>query len=560
MLSQYPNSSLALEGQLWYAKTLEWLRKEDEAQTLATQISNESIENGEEVIAAEAFLLLGRLAERENEPNKAIDYYSQALKYFSDSYLIVRAKAKVGDLYFSLEQYEKANAIYISVYEEAGTEISLDYYGRIQALRGYAALKRYDTAIYFAREMLDDYRFASYHPMIRLEYAGILLAAGYTNDALTEYQFMDTTFARTENGANAAFELAEYYETNQKDYRRAASYYGRAASVQSVLVAPVAKKRENALLRVLTLRGELFLADSLIALSDSARKYPENFRKPIPPGTSLSVADSVLRQADTLAGHAAEQRYVASFTPLNTDSLRAIQARAAYDLGEIYYTELENPDSALTWFEKALDWKVDSVRTPRTLFILAELKQAVRNTSGDEVAQLYRTIVDNYPRSSYAREVGRLQGLQTAQLALELNDYEYAVAESLLWAGDYTNAVEQLKDIIQENPASSIAAKSQYALGWIYEYRLLMPDSALAHYRVLTEKYSTSRYALAVKNKIPDTAEEGERNGQSPEPPKPQQEQIQPDKKRFDDDVRRGKMPAGRGAIPDTLKSRVIEE
>jgi tetratricopeptide (TPR) repeat protein len=503
------------------------------------------------------------MAEQESNRERALEFYSKALNFTDDGYAIASLYVKLGDLQFALQEYEKANASYMSVYEEGVPDIALNFYSRLQTIKGYAALKLYDTATYLSEEMLDDYRFAAYHPLVRLEYAGILLASGNPEDALSEYQFMDSTYARTENGANASYRLAEYYERQAGDYSRAASYYGKAGGVQGATVSAGGRKRENALLRIVSAYRELARNDSLVVLSDSARMYPENFLKLAPADTSSIAADSASVSPDSVTVLPPKPQYIATFKPLNADSMMTLRAKFAYDLGEIYYAELESPDSALAWFQKALDWKVDSTLAPRTLFILAELKQTHQKVSEDEIAAMYRTIVEDYPWSNYAREVSRILGLQVTEQTNDTFDGEYARAESLLWAGDYHSAIVQLKAIAIENPRSELAAKSQYALGWIYEYQLEKPDSALYYYRAIAEEHQSTPYATAVKNKLAGTNEEKQGSQiQPPQQPKqgetpkviPERDAVPTEP---DEGPIRRRLPQGRRAAPDSSKVRV---
>ncbi|HEX9829391.1 MAG TPA: hypothetical protein VGB10_04190, partial [Bacteroidota bacterium] len=257
-----------------------------------------------------------------------------------------------------------------------------------------------------------------------------------------------------------------------------------------------------------------------------------------------------------------EPKYIVTFKPLNPDSMRTVRARIAYDLGEIYYTEMEIADSALVWFERAWEWKVDSTRAPRTLFILAELKKALKNASPEDIAQTYHTILNEYSWSSYANEVRRILGIEIALRTTEEDDEAYAVAESLLWSGDYSSAIEHLKVIVGAIPPSTLAAKSQYTLGWIYEHQLHMPDSALMYYRAVAEQHKTSPYASAVKNKIAGAVEE-QKQEKPAQPAKPEQPPTESEQNlkitppAVDDDIRVRRLPQGRGARPDTVKTRI---
>ncbi len=552
LLGQYPNSELVLEGQLWLARTLERINRSAEAKEVALQAATDAVENNQPGIASQAYELLGDLALQDKVFPTAIEFYSRASESADDDFLAATNYVKLGDVYSSLNEHEKAVTAYIKVYDLV-SDPYLEYYSRLQASRGYAALKRYDTALFLTNEMLDDFRYASYHPSIRLEHAAILLTSGRTEEALDEYQFLDTSYVRVEAGANAALALAQYYEEQMVDYEKARHYYSRASSVQGMSFSDIARRRERSLGRLIALQRELFVNDSLVALSDSVLKYPQKF---LPVQDSLEV-DSLYSSQDSLA--AQTRKPPEQFKPVNTDSMRVVKARIAYDLGEVFYSELEISDSAVVWFQRALEWKVDSTRIPRALFILAQLEKTSEKKTDTELAQLYRTIVNDFPKSPYADEARNILGLAATTRSREEHDSAYAVAESLLWSGKYQAAIEKLKAIIEERADASMAAKSQYAIGWIYENYLDKPDSALVYYKLLVDHYRSSPYALAVKNKIGDIPKEGQQEEAKPVLPPPDQKETGAKSSEIDDVRPRLRTQEQKGSKQDTVKVKIRE-
>ncbi|MGH2569311.1 MAG: tetratricopeptide repeat protein, partial [Bacteroidota bacterium] len=484
LVVQFPNSPLMLESQLWLGRALEKSNNDEAARAVLSQLAETAVEQDELDLAAEAHALLGSIAEKEQKLQTVIEHYSKAIELTGDKFLTATLHAKIGDLYFSLPDYEKAIAAYIKVYDRV-SDPYLSYYSRMQAAKGYVVLKRYDSALYLIEEMLDDIRYGEYQPVIQLEFAHVLLISGHTNDALEEYQFLDTTYARTETGANAAYALAQYHET-KGDYVKARLYHVRAAAVTAAEISLRARRREGALGRVLSFQRQLAINDSLIVLTDSLQKYPENFYQapeqqnddslaagqdtsashllePIAAVDSATVSpdtlqasgeevaqqlehqvdDSVVARHDTSAARRPEPRL--TIKPVNIDSMRVVNARIAYDLAEVYYSDIEIPDSALAWFQRALDWKVDSTRVPRARFILAELGRTTNTNTELEIAEQYRQIIRDYPSSVYADEARKVLGLPVTVRDTQEDDRAYAVAESLLWAGQYDGAIERLK-------------------------------------------------------------------------------------------------------------------
>jgi tetratricopeptide (TPR) repeat protein len=552
LFAQYPNSSLVLEGQLWYAKTLAKERKQEEAKKAAAQVASLALEESEPDIASAAYELLGSIAESENDSRAAIDWYSKALENSQTDLRTYTINTKLGDLFFALQDYEKANAAYLRTYDQA-TDTYLNYYSRIQAARGYKALKRYDTALYLTSEMFNNVRFSEYHPIIRLEYARILLTSGRTDDALDEFRLIDTTNTNTETAANAEFSLAQFYESQEGDYSKARAYYSKASTVAGASIAVQAKRRENGLGRVLSLKRTLAVNDSLLALP------PEAFQTPakLPEAKDSAAVDTLGARVDSSAVRAVPTHPVAG--PVNPDSMKTVQARVAYDLGEAFHTELEIRDSAFVWFRRSLEWGVDSTRAPRATFILAELAKTSKTMTENEITRLYQKIVESYPSSVYADEARKILGIPLPPRIVEQKeDFEYSVAESLLWAGHYHLAIEHFKAIVDLDESSSLAAKSQYAIGWIYEQRLSKPDSALISYKTLVDRYKSSPYASSVRNRISEPPKTEKQD--TPVPKQEQDKQATKEKKIEESDVAPKVLSRPKESKADTSKTKPVEK
>ena len=171
-------------------------------------------------------------------------------------------------------------------------------------------------------------------------------------------------------------------------------------------------------------------------------------------------------------------------------------------MGELFYIDIENPDSAVFWYKEALKGIDDSVRTPRITYILAEL--ALSNASrgyGDGNA-LLRSIIETYPKSVYAMRAKIQLGVPLEPSESDDSGMLYKKAEATIDSGNYSQAISTLKKITSDFPLSPFAAKSAYTVGWLYEHRLSQPDSALNQYTVLLQTYSSSPYAARVRPRI----------------------------------------------------------
>jgi len=185
---------------------------------------------------------------------------------------------------------------------------------------------------------------------------------------------------------------------------------------------------------------------------------------------------------------------------LSSDSLRFLLTQSKFELGGLLMLDFGFPDSATVWFEKVARDSVNSAFIPRALYALAEIHGA----RGDSniVDSLYRKILERYRESEYGREVRRLMGLGGSSEAVDSAESRYTEAQRSLTDGKTDDALRSLKEISRKYPASHIAPKVQYAVGWIYENVLVQNDSAASWYRRLIKAHPNSLYAVNVQPKV----------------------------------------------------------
>ena len=306
---------------------------------------------------------------------------------------------------------------------------------------------------------------------------------------------MDTTYARTEPGARAAFELAKYYETSAGDYWKAREYYTRATTVPTIPSFAEANRKITSFTLYFSFKKELAVADSisLLAVRTDSAVSPA-------PLSAQAQGDSA-RRADSLRVAAQSAREL-----LMADSLNNTEERAGAGLGELFYTDLANPDSAFYWLKFALRHKYDASTAPRILYILAELAGTYPDKTSVLAKEYENQLVKDFPDSYFAKQS---QNIAPDQLAKDRSmidsENAYRAAESLLEEGKDSLAVVAFSQVVRHYPVSGVAAKSQYAIGWLYENRLAKMDSAAVKYKILIAQYPTSPYARAVSGKILDT-------------------------------------------------------
>jgi len=457
------SDELELEAMLWYARTLERLNRDADAVAEAERLIERSLAEGEESIAGHAFDVVGNVHSKAGEDALAAEAYRNAARYCEDETVRGIAQFRLGQELMQMGSFTEAAEAFLTV-TDVSEEEGLLRSSILAAIEAFRKAEEYDRALEVCTEAKDDYRLVNSILNIEYEEALTLLEKGQTEDAVRLLTVIDTTVARTTLGSRAAFALAKLYEA-RGEFQKAHEAYTRAAAYPVPDIYTTVLARGRAFGRYLTLAYERFRRDSILMQMDKG------------------IVDS-------------------SFSDRAADSLRALQAENSYELAEVFYADLQFPDSAGQWYRTALRTMKDTTKTPRILFILAEMRQSSSDEADSSPEQLYERIIEEYPKSLYAMRARVKLGLEAESSFVDSAGFVYQRAERTIEDGEYERAISQLTSIVNKYPLSPFAAQSAYAVGWLYEYRLGKPDSALAHYNDLIQHFSDTPYASLLRKRL----------------------------------------------------------
>ncbi|MBF8293800.1 MAG: hypothetical protein HW389_345 [Bacteroidetes bacterium] len=556
LLAKSPNGTLALESQLWLLKTLQRLNRFDDASRVGEDLSSTAADAGRGEIAGEALMILGDIAVSQKNTDGAVKQYTKSVATYDDGAMQAAAQLKIGDLYFSIPDYEKAAPAYFDVQKYSPDDYIL-YRTQIQAAIAYRHSKGYDQSLEILRKLESDYRFLDYRGTIRFEIGNTFAQSGKLEEAINMYRLVDTTNSKSEAGARAAFELGMLYQYEIGSYVDARGAYAHATVGGAQELTLDATKKVTALDSYFRLQQQFFKLDSIFYILDidsmwikkdssaslvkkdssfllAKKEYPalpvkKDSLAPLvkmDSSASLVIKDSILAVKDTTllrtrldtpkslrdtvqiskVRDTTLTRASASSLMIQKpkkDTLMASLGRLAYLLGELFYTDLDVPDSTFFWLNRSLKLGLDSVKTPRALYVLSEVARSSSDRRYGEEEDLYWIITEKYPKSLYAEEARIALGYRPTLTKEDPAASVYAVAESLMYAGRYQKALDSLGRIVRDFSDSPLVPKSRYTMGWIYENHLANPDSALSQYKTLAQKYVTTKYGLAAQRRIP---------------------------------------------------------
>lgn len=520
LAAQFPESDLIMESQLWLGKSLLRQKKDEEGIKQLEDVVA-AAPTGDEELAGEAAFELGQYYYARNDNSLAVRQYTVASELVDDSELKAQILFQIGKCYSELQQFDKAAV----AYEEAASSspvYTLLFQSQLQKIKSIAYLKKYDEALELLHEMLDDSKNTEYFGIIHFEIANILLLQGNIPDALVKYRYVDTAFARTDEAARSNYVLAKYYEEHEAQFDSARVLYNKARSeFPASEITKEAAAKADVYNKYWDLRKELNRYDSLykkemrplddrdsteFATKDSVAKADSTqllaVRSPI---TTEKNAQTKINPDSAANADSLKMKELAARAEMKkkmVDSLQQSIARTMFELGGLFFLELQRPDSALSRLNQVIEHYPSSSVAPRALYTIAEVLRTEKNAAAAEIDTVYQKIITLFPESPYANEARKNLGIPLSEADKDTVLSLFEEAEQLSEAGKYEPAIASFKRIAETYALSPHSAKALYTAGWHYENSVNKQDSAVAVYRRLIEKYPVSTYANRVRPKV----------------------------------------------------------
>lgn len=561
LISQYPESGLVFETKLWYGKSLLRQERNTEGLQMLGTLYTDALEDGDDDIAGRAALAVGEYYFAQNDFVNALKFFGESVAALGDGEENARTQFQIGICHSKLDETEEARKAFHAV-----GNFSPDYNTAFQASvyesRMLTRQEKFDPALEILFDRLDDSKFTEYFGTAHREVGNTYYAQGNIDEAVAQYRYVDTAYARTDDAARSMFALASLYEHTLFEFDSARTYYNKArVEFSGSEITPEAAIRSEIFGKYFILRRDLANYDTLImetihprpvkidslALAkqdsihradslahiargisplerlaqkqrDTAAIRPDSALAGAGgPSDSTARADSTLRIApkpvltkamrdslarmDTLAvlaAAAAKQKIL--------DSLATQVVRVKFELAGLMYLEMNRPDSALVYYADVVAGTKDSSLAARSYFTMAEIYGSQDSLSKAKTDSIYRLIIAIAPKSSYAQEARKNIGIPLLKEETDSAQVFYWAAERELAEGTPKRAIPLFRSLAARFARSPYAPKALYTVGWIFENTLVENDSAEAAYNELAEKYPASTYTVAAQPKLTEIA------------------------------------------------------
>ncbi len=185
---------------------------------------------------------------------------------------------------------------------------------------------------------------------------------------------------------------------------------------------------------------------------------------------------------------------------ISEDSLKTLLAKNQLDLGNLFLSEFDMPDSAYKYYYSNLTEYQNNLYYATSMFAMGSYYLTVENQKSAD--SLFNIIYDNYKNESIVNAAAVKLGKPLIDLNYDPALEQYKQAENLIFSGEYSSALFELQKIPNDFPKSAIAPKAIYASGWIEENELDNPEAAVEFYDTLIARYPASDYVRIVAPKI----------------------------------------------------------
>ncbi|MGE5409346.1 MAG: tetratricopeptide repeat protein [Clostridiales bacterium] len=532
LISTLPNSDLVLEDQLWIGKTQLRLRNYTQANTILDQVRQKAKEGKNKEILIQTYVEQISYLINVEKYDDAIAAAKELIAFSDDGETNALAVYETGKLYLKIDQPENAAKAFADV-RNYSPNFETEYLSRLQYGKVQRKLGKAESALNVFNDIEDEAKYNQYLDSTKLQVALTYMDLKRFDEATKEFAYIDTTFKQSPNSGTASYYLGEIMEKHLGNFDSAAYYYKKASSSTAPLeFTQRAGRKLQIFTKYSTLQANIgqyqkqliysekpseFLKDSLayvkeVAIRDSLAK--ENLKQKANTNNEgnseyqAAKSNRSERSDQSLATNGSntfEQKkvknLVAPLRPVITaDSIKIILAKNEYELGSLFFTDLNYPDSVYYYYTHLLSYYPNNYYTPRTIYALGTYYQTLNDTV--KADSLFTIVYERYPNESLVNAAADKLGKPLVNLKYDAAEELYVNAEKKMKEDNFKEAISGFEEVYHKYPKSPFAPKALYASGWVFENKLKLFDSAAVVYDSVISKYPMTQYANSVRGKV----------------------------------------------------------
>ncbi|MBK8945288.1 MAG: SPOR domain-containing protein [Ignavibacteriae bacterium] len=504
-LESIPESELSLENSLWIGKTQLQLREFKKSLNKLDEVKLKALEDEDQIILEEVFKTKIGYYLYEKDYQTASNEIKEFLATEISDELRAEVLYELGTLYVLLEDFQEAEKALVQVEEYSPTP-ETEFKSRFELAKIQKDFGNTEKSLELLNELRDEGKFADNLDKIDLEIGKINYEIGNIESALDNFTEVDTSFTKTEAGGIAGFYRAEIIENYIHDYDSSLVLYKKTtSSLATQEIKEKAKSKSIVLEKYLTYKKE-------IAKLDRDFQYltnEERFIKDSLDYVQLLRLDSSRTQNQNQGNVRGGNRNAKQTTlkipkpirpKISVDSIHALNSKQYFELANLFFTELNFPDSAYIYYKLSLDEKEENPNQAQTYYAIGSYYQTINQKA--KADSMFTLVFEKFPFNRLRNEAAKHLGKPLYDFDKDPVEEQYTIAAEMYYKSDFKNALKNLFNIYKNHPNSIYASKSLYTIGYILENNLNMPDSAASIYDTLSTKYKTTEYAKSIQAKL----------------------------------------------------------
>lgn len=531
LLSKQSESEFVPETELWIAKTYFQLKNYSSADKLLLQVIEKTSADKNDDLFVKASIVKVKFEIAAEKYSEAIKSLKSLVKTSDDGEINAQAKFQEGELHVLLDEKEEAAEAFAEVSNYSPTfETELEAkinYGKI-----IRSLGKEDEALEIFLTLLSKEKNATSFDLLNFETGYTYLMKKKYMDALTYFAIVDTGFSNTTTAGKARFEMGFIYEKIYNNFDSAYTFYVKAQTASSTIeYTPLIKNKAAVFTKYQKLNSdqidnlqklkylsdpalfskdslEFFIADSL---AKSALKEEQNQnaqQQTAQTGRARTFGNAKSNETPDANGRTGTLLRAPVKPTISEDSVKALLIKTKIELGNLFYTDIERPDSAFFYYNDLVTHYEFQNQKPQVLYALANYYLSRDSVKADS---LLNYIYANYRHDVIGNAAAEILGKPKIDLNYDPAKQLYSEAETLMLKENISSSLKKFLSISMSFPTSEYAAKSLLAGGYLLEEKLNLKDSAAVLYDSLITKYPKTLFAQKVSPKIQTYKKEKER-------------------------------------------------
>ena len=512
LITNFPESDYYLESKFWIARSYAQGIEFEKSLSLLNDVYLEAKNKKNKKVMSNSLLEILKIYFKKNDHDGIINIGNEFVKVSKDKNAIAQVYLLMGTSYAKLGQLDKAIENYQKV-----KKYTSDFYYQFKSQLELAKIFREKNEFEESKKILDylskETLFDEYKDYTELEYGYLYLSTGDTSEALKYFIKVDTSYSSKETGGIAQYELAGYLENVIGNLDSAKFYYDKSLRTQipddiKKIVqtkSSILNRYKNLWTGITNLEKQITLLKTF-PVDSTYQKFHEIEIDSAMLSDSAYLADlqqyfEEKRIADSLYAIKLQQDSLRYKENLKTaDSIEVNIARLKFDLASLFMVDYNKPDSAYRYLKEIVDKFPDKDFSERTYYALANYYSSIGEKEKSD--SLFRIIYDRFADSEISKIVSKKLGLMTRILKNDQPEIEYREAEILIEQEKYHEALKKLDSIYNKYQNTDYAPKSLLMIGYVYENKLKMYDSAYSVYKRLKEKFPASLYTQRINSKL----------------------------------------------------------